>query len=81
MDTGFLDAVVDMSFATQNTLDYEVVNPTPHQIHVKACGFKMLAESAETPFEALVVFFKVIILLKSMMFLINAIVSELVKQI
>ena len=79
MDTGFLDTVVDMGLSTQNTLDDEVINPTPHQIHVKTCGFEMLAESAETPFESLVVFFEIIILLKSMMFLINAIVSELVK--
>lgn len=81
MDTGFLDAVVDMSFAAQNTLDDEIIYPTPHQIHIKACSLKMLAECTKTPFEALVIFFEVIILLKSMMFLINAIVSELVKQI
>jgi hypothetical protein len=81
MDTGFLDAVVDMALATQNTLDDQVVDPTPHQIHVKARGFKMLAEGGEGPFKALVVFFKVIILLKCMMLLINAIVSQLIEQI
>jgi hypothetical protein len=30
MDTGFLDTVVDMGLSTQNTLDDEVINPTPH---------------------------------------------------
>ena len=63
-----------MLTATES-LEYDVIYPTPHESHVDAHCFQVLAEGRKRPLESEVVMLRTLILDEIIVFLIDAIVS------
>lgn len=59
-----------------NRFDYNVIYPGPKQVHVNAYMFEMLTESTQRPLVAHIVMLLTLVLNKLIIFLVNAIVSQ-----
>lgn len=71
MHAVFLDGAHHMVLAADQSLEDDIVDSGPEQVHIDANLFKMLAESAETPLEAEVVLLGVLILHKVIILLVD----------
>jgi len=81
VDASLFHRIENEVLARNDAFVDHVVNSGPKQIHVHADRLQVLAESRETPFEAVVVLLQILVLNKILTFFVDAVIRQLVENI